>query len=174
VTLHAEFEFVASDPTGASFRNTQGGAFVSTAVAMAVVFLLAASAGSNAVAHRGFDLADVRGRYLFSFDGEIVGAGPVPLPVAASGYLVADGNGSIYEARRTISSPFGVVTEAFTCTLTLMVDADGMGSAECELDEAQSGMPSIETFDFVITRDRQSFRFVGTTPGLVVSGSGHH
>ena len=159
-----------------------------TAVAMPVVFLLAATAGSNAVAQKGFDLTDVRGRYLFSFDGEIVGAGPVPLPVAASGYLVADGNGSIDEARRTISGPFGVFTQTFRCRVevdadgmgsarcplecTVEVDADGMGSDEC-LAAADLDMPSVETFDFVVARDRQSFRFVGTTPGLVVSGTGH-
>ena len=161
--------YLTEDPS--STRHTD--VLVRSAVAITTTFLIAVAVGNSAFAGKRFDLTDVRGRYLFSFDGEIVGTGPVPLPVAASGYLVADGNGSIYEARRTISSPFGVVTETFTCTLTLMVDADGMGSAECELDEARSGMPSIETFDFFIARDRQSFRFVGTTPGLVVSGSGH-
>jgi hypothetical protein len=123
--------------------------------------------GNSAFAGKRFDLTDVKGRYVFSFDGEIVGAGPV----AASGYLVADGNGNVYEARRTISSPFGAVTETFTCTVS--VDADGMGSVECPLDEPRPGLPSVERFDFVMAGDRQSFRFVGTTPGFVVLGTGH-
>jgi hypothetical protein len=137
------------------------------AVVMATVVLLSVAVGSDAGADKKFDLSDIKGRYVFTFDGEILGAGPV----AAAGYLEADGRGNIYMARRTISSQFGSVPETFTCKVE--VDADGMGSAECGLDEPQPGFPEVESFDFVIAKDRQSFQFVGTTPNIVIRGSGH-
>ncbi|MGE5155279.1 MAG: hypothetical protein ACM3ST_14870 [Bdellovibrio bacteriovorus] len=136
------------------------------AAVVTMVVLLTVALGNDAVAGKRFDLGDVKGRYVFSFDGEINGGGPV----AASGYLEADGRGNIYMAKRTISSQLGSVTETFTCTLTL--DSDGMGSAVCPLDDPRPESP-IESFDFVIAQDRQSFQFVGTTPGLVIRGSGH-
>ena len=142
-------------------------ALVSNAVAEVTMFLVAIAVGNSAIAGKQFDLSDVQGRYAFTFDGEITDVGPV----AASGYLVADGNGNIFEAKRTISTALGAVTETFTCVVA--VDADGMGSAECPLDEPQPDAPSVEGFDFVIARDRQSFRFVGTTQGFVVTGTGH-
>jgi hypothetical protein len=140
---------------------------VSNAVAKTTMFLFAIAVGNSAIAGKQFGLSDVKGRYVFTFDGEITDVGPV----AASGYLVADGNGNIFEARRTISTEFGAVTETFTCEVA--VDADGMGSATCFLDESRQDPPPVEEFDFVIARDRQSFRFVGTTQGFVVTGTGH-
>ena len=137
------------------------------ALAKATLFLIAIAVGTGAIAGKQFDLKDVKGRYVFNFEGEILGAGPV----AASGYLVADGRGNIFDAKRTLSTAFGAVTETFTCVVA--VDADGMGSAECPLDEPRPGLPPVESFDFVMAQDRQSFRFVGTTPGFIVRGTGH-
>jgi hypothetical protein len=54
----------------------------------------------------------------------------------------------------------------------LTVDPDGSGSATCPLDAPQFGFPAIESFDFVIADNAKAFRFVGTTPGMVVVGSG--
>jgi hypothetical protein len=132
----------------------------------AMVFVLAAALGGDAIADNRFGLQDVKGRYVFSFEGEVVGVGPV----AATGYLVADGKGNIVDARRTVSINGAPQTESFTCTVT--VDPDGMGSAYCPLDDPRPGFPDVETFDFILTKDGQSFRYVGTTLGIVVLGSG--
>ena len=121
---------------------------------------------SPAFAANKFTEKDVRGAYAFSFSGEIVGVGPI----AATGRMLADGNGNIPEAVRTISVNGVPQTETFTCTIT--VNANGTGSAVCPLDNPAPGFPPVETFDFVLEEKGRSFRFVGTTPGIVVLGSG--
>lgn len=113
-----------------------------------------------------FSLRDVRGDYAFSFQGEIVGVGPV----TASGVLSADGKGNITQAERTISVNGVPVVETFTCTLT--VNPNGTGSAVCPIDSPAPGFPAVETFDFALEDRARGFRFVGTTPGIAVLGSG--
>jgi hypothetical protein len=121
---------------------------------------------SIVVADKRFTEGDVKGRYGFSFQGEVVGVAPV----AATGRMLADGKGNITDAVRTINVGGVPATETFTCTL--IVNADGTGSAVCPLDEPAPGFPPVETFDFVIEENGKAFRFVGTTPGIVVLGSG--
>lgn len=128
--------------------------------------LLVSSLLSVAFAAGGFSEKDVRGSFAFSFEGEIVGVGPV----AAIGRMQADGQGNITEAVRTISVGGVPQTETFTCTLT--VDTIGTGSAVCDINDPAPGFPSTETFDFVIEDKARSFRLVGTTPGIVILGSG--
>lgn len=119
-----------------------------------------------ASADKSFSVKDVRGAYAFSFQGEITGVGPV----AATGAMRADGGGNIIEAVRTIAVNGVAQTQTFTCSLS--VDANGTGSAVCPLDNPAPGFPAVETFDFVLERKGRSFRFVGTTPGISVLGSG--
>jgi hypothetical protein len=73
---------------------------------------LALSIGADALAGKTYSVKDVSGRYAFSFQGEIVNGGPI----AAAGYLLADGKGNITEAQRTLSTPYGNVIETFYCT----------------------------------------------------------
>ncbi|MBT8127845.1 MAG: hypothetical protein KJP15_10195 [Gammaproteobacteria bacterium] len=113
-----------------------------------------------------YSVADVKGNYGFSFDGEVVGVAPV----AAIGAIRADGRGNITKAIRTISVGGLAITQTFTCTLK--VGPNGTGSATCPLDNPAHGFPPVETFDFVIEDDANAFRLVGTTPGIVVFGSG--
>ena len=115
---------------------------------------------------RGFSVKDVKGNYSFSFDGEIVGIGPL----AATGAFQADGKGNVTEAVRTISFLGDARTETFSCTLE--VNANGTGKANCPLDNPAPGAPAVETFDFVLEDNAKSFRMVGTTPGIVVLGGG--
>lgn len=114
---------------------------------------------------RVYTLSDVKGRYAFSFSGEILNVGSV----AAVGYIVSEGNGHISEAARTITIPaLGVVaTETFTCTYT--IKKIGKGSATCTLDETQVE----ETFDYVVEENGEGWRLVGTTPGVAIVGVGH-
>lgn len=117
----------------------------------------------SALHGRGFSVRDIKGAYAFSFEGKIVGVGPV----AAVGRLVADGRGNITDAVRTIVVHGASFPQTFTCTL--IVQPEGTGSAICPLDDPDG---SIETFDFVLEEKGRTFRFVGTTPGVVVLGSG--
>ena len=135
-----------------------GLAIVLTAMALAPV--------SSVHADKAFTVGDIKGRYAFSFQGEIVGVAPT----AATGMLVADGRGEITYAIRSINIGGVPVSETFSCTLT--VNEDGTGSAECPLDDPAPGAPPVETFDFVLEDKGKAFRFVGTTPGIVVLGSG--
>ena len=136
---------------------------VHTVLLAALLFALQASPANAA---KTFSEKDIRGAYAFSFQGEIVGVGPV----AATGRMRADGEGNIPEAVRTISVNGVPQTETFSCALT--VDANGTGSAVCPLDNPAPGFPPVETFDFVLEDKGRAFRFVGTTPGIVVLGSG--
>lgn len=115
---------------------------------------------------KAFTVKDVKGSYAFSFQGEVIGLGPV----AAAGVIRADGRGNITEAVRTISVNGAPVVETFTCTIT--VNRDGTGAAECPLDDPLPGFPIEETFDFALEDNAKGFRLVGTTPGIVVVGSG--
>jgi hypothetical protein len=130
-----------------------------------VVLTLNLAPSAVALADKTFTNGDIKGSYAFSFQGEILGVGPA----AASGMFKANGRGSITEAVRTISFG-GSVTQTFTCTLS--VNPNGTGSAECPLDDPIPGFPAVETFDFVLEDNAKGVRFVSTTPGFVVLGSG--
>ena len=135
--------------------------FVFTIVGLSTCTVV--NAGSTG---KEYSVADIKGNYGFSFDGQIVGVAPV----AATGAFSADGNGNITSAVRTISVNGVPATETFTCTLT--VNPDGTGSAVCPLDQPVPGFPAVETFDFVLEDNKKAFRMVATTPGIVVLGSG--
>ena len=128
------------------------------------VLLLFATGKANA--QKVFSEKSVRGFYGFSFQGEIVGVGPV----AAIGALEADGNGNITTASRTININGVPIQQTFTCTYS--VYPDGTGSAVCPLDDPLPGAPAVETFDFVLINKAKGFQFAGTTPGIVVLGTG--
>jgi hypothetical protein len=135
-----------------------------------IVFSLLLFAGNVVFAdsnRKEFSVVDIKGRYSFFFDGQIVGVAPV----AATGAFRADGKGNITSAVRTISVGGQPQTETFTCTLT--VNPNGTGSAICPLDNPAPGFPPVETFDFVLEDKARAFRMVGTTAGIVVLGGGH-
>lgn len=127
-------------------------------------WLLFATGKANA--DKAFSEKSVRGSYGFSFQGEIVGVGSV----AAVGVLEADGKGNINPASRTININGLPIQQTFTCTYS--VYPDGTGSAVCPLDDPLPGAPPEETFDFVLVDKAKGFRFAGTTPGIVVLGTG--
>ncbi|WP_455204470.1 hypothetical protein [Kaarinaea lacus] len=113
---------------------------------------------------RVYTLSDVKGRYAFSFDGEIIGLGPI----AATGYIKSDGKGNITEAERTIATVLGPATiETFTCTYD--ITNNGTGSSTCTLDASGA----VETFNYVLEDNGKGFRLVGTTPGVILLGGGH-
>ncbi|MDH3446053.1 MAG: hypothetical protein OEN50_19170 [Deltaproteobacteria bacterium] len=141
--------------------------FVITTLVMAVLVIEAVSAVEVTPRSEGrtFTASDVKGRYVFSFQGEAVGLAVV----AATGVLTADGRGNITEGVRTITVNGVATTQTFTCIVT--VNPNGTGSAECLLDDPQ-GFPPEETFSFVLHDNGKAFKFVSTTAGLVLLGSG--
>jgi hypothetical protein len=110
--------------------------------------------------------ADVEGPYAFSFDGTVIGTGPV----AATGVVVADGKGNITSGVRTLNVNGFVAQQTFACEYS--VNPDGTGSAVCLLDNPLPGAPAVETFDFALERRARAFRLLGTTAGITVLGSG--
>lgn len=113
-----------------------------------------------------FGNKDLRGTYATSFEGEVVGAGSI----ASVGWINPDGKGNIPRAVRVISvGGIPVPSSVFTCTYS--VRPEGTGSAECATDEPAPGFPNTETFEFVLEDQGRAFRFVGTTPGVVVLGT---
>ena len=131
-----------------------------------VAITLSLATAAVALADKVFTNRDAKGSYAFSFQGEIVGVGPV----AATGVINADGKGNVTDAVRTISVNGVPVTEMFTCTLS--VNPNGTGTAICPLDDPAPGFPPVQTFDLVLGKNGEDFRLVGTTPGVVVLGSG--
>jgi hypothetical protein len=118
--------------------------------------------------HKGktFRDADVEGAYAFSFDGTVIGVGPV----AATGVVVADGKGNITSGVRSLNFNGFIAQQTFTCKYT--VNPDGTGSAVCPLDNPLPGAPDVETFDFALEDRARAFRLLGTTAGITVLGSG--
>jgi hypothetical protein len=110
--------------------------------------------------------ADVEGPYAFSFDGTVIGIGPI----AATGVVIADGRGNITSGVRTLNFNGFVAQQTFTCKYA--VNPDGTGSADCALDNPLPGAPAVETFDFALEKKARAFRLIGTTPGFTVLGSG--
>jgi hypothetical protein len=113
-----------------------------------------------------FSVRDVRGRYVFSFQGEM----PDFAVFVATGVMAADGKGNITEGVRMITVNGVPSTGTFTCSLT--VNRNGTGAAVCQPDNPTPGFPVVETYSFVLSENGKRFRFVGTSEGLVVLGTG--
>ena len=143
--------------------------FVITAVAMTVFIVRAVSADKMFPRREGkiFSARDVKGRYVFSFQGEVVGAAII---MAATGVLIADGEGNVTDGVRMISVNGVPSTQTFTCSI--VVHPNGTGSAICPSNDPAPGFPPIETFSFVLQDNGKGFRFIGTTLNMVVQGTG--
>ena len=113
-------------------------------------------------AERAFTNADVRGPYGFFLEGTVNTVGPV----AAIGFFVADGNGTLADGTRTISVNGAVLRQTFRCTYT--VNPNGTGSAECTILTGGSGK---ETYDVVLTDKLREIPFVATDPGRIIHGA---
>ena len=135
-------------------------AYVIATVAVTVLLIEPVSADKN------FTVRDVKGRYVFSFQGEMPGVAVF----AATGVIVADGKGNITEGVRMITVNGVPSTGTFTCSVT--VHPNGTGSAVCPPGNPTPGFPAVETYGFVLSENGRSFRFVGTVEGLVILGSG--
>ena len=117
-------------------------------------------------AEKIYTIRDVKGRYVFSFQGEIVGVAAI----AATGVLNADGHGRITHGVRMINVNGVPSTQTFSCTI--IVDPNGTGSADCLSDNPAPGFPAAESFNFVLHKNGRGFKFIATTAGMVVLGTG--
>jgi hypothetical protein len=131
-----------------------------------VSIALTAFSVNRVFAEKVYTLRDVKGRYVFSFQGEMVGVAAI----AATGVLNADGNGKITNGVRMINVNGVPSTQTFSCTI--IVYPNGTGSADCPSDNPAPGFPATESFNFVLHRDGKGFKFIATTAGTVVLGTG--
>ncbi len=131
-----------------------------------VALMLTLPLAATAWAQRAFTLRDMQGSYAFSFQGFAVQPTGY-VPVAAAGMIKVDGQGNVTEGVRTISMGGLSAVQKFTCTLTL--ESNGTGSATCPLENPDLGT---ESFSFALEDNVEGFRYVGTTEGVVVLGSG--
>lgn len=139
---------------------------VQTLCSLATGFILLITSQSGFAESHVFSNKDLRGTYATSFEGEVIGIGSI----ASIGRINPDGKGNIPRAVRVISvGGIPIPAGVFTCTYTVL--PEGIGSAECSTDEPAPGFPNTETFDFVLEDKGRAFRFVGTTPGVVILGT---
>ena len=133
-----------------------------------LVVLASASIGlsGSASAARGFSNHDVHGAYEASFEGFVGSTTAASTPITSVGRFFADGNGRIFNGKRTLAIGGGVVRQTFTCDYH--VNPDGTGDATCTV-RTQDAV-STETFDFVIVESRDEGEFVGTTLGVTILG----
>ena len=131
-----------------------------------VSIALTAFSASSVFAEKIFTLRDVKGRYVFSYQGEVAGAAAI----AATGVLTADGNGKITDGVRMINVNGVPSTNTFSCAI--LVYPNGTGSADCLADNPPPGFPAAESFNFVLHKDGRGFKFIATTAGVVVLGTG--
>jgi len=124
----------------------------------ASILLMFVAAAAEARADR-FDEGDIRGDYVFTFDGS---AGTAP--VAAVGRFVGDGRGNLLNGSRTLVVAGAKYEQTLTCTYT--VDPDGSGTATCPVDGNGT-----ETFSFVLFKHGDETYLVGTTAGFTVHGN---
>ncbi len=132
-----------------------------------VALMLTLPLAATAWAQRAFTLRDMQGSYAFSFQGFAFQPNVGYVPVAAAGMIKVDGQGNVTEGVRTISMGGLSAVQKFTCTLTL--ESNGTGSAICPLENPDLGT---ESFSFALEDNVEGFRYVGTTEGAVVLGSG--
>jgi hypothetical protein len=131
-----------------------------------VSMVLTALSVQSGLAEKVFTVRDVRGRYVFSFQGEVVGVAAI----AATGVLLADGNGNITDGVRMINVNGVPSTQSFSCTI--VVFPNGTGSADCLSQNPAPGFPPVESFHFVLQQDGRRFKFITATAGTVVLGTG--
>jgi len=124
----------------------------------ATILLVIIATASQASAER-FDEGDIRGDYVFTFDGSAGGA-----PVAAVGRFFADGKGNLLNGSRILVVGGGKLDQSFTCTY--VVRSDGWGAADCPV----VGSPA-ESFSFVVFKHGEEAYLVGTTQGITIRGN---
>jgi hypothetical protein len=113
---------------------------------------------------KSFSLNDIKGVYTFQFSGGIIN-GPV---VSAIGILKADGKGNVTDSVRKLNLDGQLFTQAFEGTYS--IDPNGLGSSRFRLVPPNPNFPQLETFEFVAQEGGKELRFVGSTPGFVLSG----
>jgi len=116
-------------------------------------------AASTVASAEHFDEGDIRGDYVFTFDGS---AGTVP--IAAVGRFFGDGRGNLLNGLRTLIVGGAKFEQSFNCTY--VVRPDGWGTADCQVLNANP-----ESFSFVVFKHGQETYFVGTTPGITIHGN---
>jgi hypothetical protein len=140
--------------------------FMKKILFLMVAIALTVFSVSRVFAEKIYTIRDVKGRYVFSFQGEVGGVAAI----AAAGVLNADGKGKITDGVRMINFNGVPSTHIFSCMI--IVFPNGTGSADCRSHNPPEGFPEAETFNFVLHRNGDGFKFIATTAGTVVLGIG--
>lgn len=127
--------------------------------------LTTAICATSAFGQLRFSTRDLRGNYVFSYQGTLVNTQTaLPTPISAIGVMTLDGEGKITRATRHLSVG-GVIVRA-SSTGTYTVTPEGLGTATfivLPLDgEPAIVPPTQETFLFVLKSRQSGFGVSGT------------
>jgi hypothetical protein len=113
--------------------------------------------------------ATLKGTYVFSQQGSVLGIAPAPVPAADVGLVSADGFGGL-GGSETLNLGGQVVTDTFEDGV-YEVNPDCTGTASWNAVFA-NGQSQPRTASFVISRKFKEIHILSTGPGTVLSGVG--
>lgn len=124
------------------------------------VLLLATGCFLPAFAQSRFSARDLRGTYVFSFQGTLVNTQTAqPIPIAALGTMTFDGEGKVTRAIRHLNLGGQIVRASATGTYTMT--ADGLGTATFTVVPMEGEPPIVpptqEVFLFVMKNRQIAF-----------------
>ena len=132
-------------------------------VKLAAVALLAAALAPQALrAQKTCSNSTLKGTYIASSTGTVVGVGPAAVVNGAT----FDGSGTGTVFGETISMN-GTITSGVTGTVTYAVNADCTGS-----DTITMSTGAVADFNFLVKENGSKFFFISTDSGFVASGEG--
>lgn len=122
--------------------------------------LLGAICMTPLFAQARFSPRDLRGNYIFSFQGTLVNTQTAqPIPVAALGVMTFDGEGRIPRATRVLNLGGQIVRASSTGTYS--ITPEGLGTATFTVTpmEGEPGIvpPTLEVFHFVLKNRQGGF-----------------
>ncbi|HEV2424523.1 MAG TPA: hypothetical protein VGZ29_06830 [Terriglobia bacterium] len=131
-------------------------------VKFAAVALLAAALAPHALAAQTCSNSTLKGVYIASSTGTVVGVGPAAVVNGAT--FNGSGTGTVYAETITIN---GAITSGVTGTVTYSVNSDCSGSETVSMSNG-----SVADFNFLVNSNGNTFSFISTDSGFVVSGEG--
>ena len=121
--------------------------------------------GSHAPTEGTFNLLDLRGQFGCAIDGQIVDVGPF---TAVIWFEIDDVGRAV--GTRTLSLNGTIIRQRGPGIY--QVNPNGTGTATFTIETV--GQPDVpkttETFEFVITNDRRTHKFIATSPGVLSAG----
>jgi hypothetical protein len=138
--------------------------FLKITGAIAATAAVAATAGakdgpSESPRGKGFTLATIEGDHGYSYNGTVIGVGPI----ATAGLISIDGEGNL-SATYVVSISGVIMRGSFTGTYS--VNPDGTGLAQLVLPRTGGKING----SFVIVNNGDEILFTGNDPGIAITG----